>query len=107
MLGPISSISGSRRFFCDISPQLDTSESLSTANVTADNTNVSISSISISTSGITTKAGPVLPANQTVIFRASCSGSDNTLVSLTIDYTTDAGNQDKTIVKLKIAPQII
>lgn len=106
-LGPLNSSSGSRRLWLDLSPQLDTSESLSTATVTSDNGNVTISSMSIVTSGTTTKDGTILPANQTVTFRASCSGGENMLVSLTCDYTTDANNQDKTVVKLKIAPQII
>lgn len=106
-LGPISSSSGSRRLYVDLSPQLDTSELLSTASIVTDNSNVTISSVSIPTSDITAKDGTILPANKTVAFRTTCSGGENILVSLIIDYTTDASNQDKTIVKLKISPQII
>lgn len=63
--------------------------------------------LSILTRDITTRDGTVLPANKTVYFRVNCSGGETTISQLTVDYTTDASNRDKTIVRLKIAPQII
>lgn len=106
-LGPLSSTSGSRIFYVDISPQLDTSESLSTINVSTDHSSISISSSTILSSDLTTKAGTTLSAGKSMSFRASCSGGSNDLASIIIDYTTDASNRDKTVVKLKLVPEII
>ena len=106
-LGPISSISGSRRFYVDLSPQLDTSELVNGLAITSDNSNIIISSPTILAADLTTKSGAVLSANKAVSFRAACSGGDNAISSIYIDYTTDASNHDITIVKLRLVPEIL
>lgn len=106
ILGPLSSTSGSCVFYVDLSSQLDTSESLSTVNITSSD-DLSISQQGIVPNDITTKAGNVLLTNKSVYFRVSCSGGQNTIAQLTINYTTDASNQNLTLVKLKLAPTII
>lgn len=56
---------------------------------------------------MTTKDGHVLPANKSIQFRASCSNEQNSLVEITIDYTTSLNNTDATVVYLKTVAKII
>ena len=106
-LGPVSSPSGSRILYVSLQNQLNTTETLSSIDsLTSDDTSLTISSQTITTGDITTSDGTVLPANQTVQFRAAATVEKTNTACLTLQYTTDLSNTDSTKIFVKIVPII-
>lgn len=108
-LGPLSSAySGSRQFYCDLSNQLDGSESLSSIDtLVCSDADIILSNQTILTGDITTRDGHVLEANKSIKFRASCNTPKETVAPIIIEYSTDQGNTDSTVVYLKIVESIL
>ena len=108
-LGPLSSsLSGTQKYFVDISPQLNTSETISSIDtMISSDSDVILSASGILSSAVTTKDGHVLPANQSIQFRAGCGVEKNSVAEITIEYSTSDSNTNSTIIYIKVVPSII
>ena len=107
-LGPLSSSgTGIQIFYVDITPQLNTNELASSLNsVVSSDSRVSFSGAQLLTGNYTTIDGHVLYAYKGIKFTAIASGSANLLNTVTVDYSTDMGNENSTIVYIQVRPSI-